>query len=231
MSKQSALNLLLVEDHPALREMFSLTLQDLGYNVTAYDSAEATLAQSNADRQIALLDVNLPGEDGLYLAQQLRFKNPNIGIIITTVRNQVADKLAGYQSGADMYLPKPVTPEELDAAIQSLARRLPEVAPHDLTLTAATLQLSNQQKYAVTLSSDECRLLTALAAAPQQRQEYWELAEKLDLDLDSSTLRATLEKRVSRLRKKLVELEQPSTTIKTLRNVGYELTVKVKIMR
>lgn len=229
MSATHSLKLLIVEDHTALRAMLSETLEALGYHVEAFESAELALEQWRQSADIALLDVNLPGEDGLYLAQQLRLDKPTLGVIVMSVRNQISDKVDGYNAGADIYLPKPIDPDELNAAIQALARRIPQGSHSDLILEHATLQLTNQAQDSVTLSNDECRLLLALSQATERQQEYWELAETLDLDLDSDTLRSNLEKRISRLRKKLTQLQQPSTAIKTLRNKGYQLTIAVKV--
>ncbi|WP_044408821.1 response regulator transcription factor [Thiomicrospira microaerophila] len=233
MSDYSKLKLLLVEDHLALREVFSEFLTSQGHQVCAHESAEQVLALSAATAfDLALLDLNLPGEDGLYLAEKLRMQSPNIGIIMLTARNSIEDKLAGYTSGADIYLPKPVSPEELNAAIQAVCRRIPKLNHKDLTLYFLTNQLANLQTdiTPICLSIEETRLLTILSQAPQQQLEIWELAENLDLDLDSNTLRATLEKRVSRLRKKLVALAQPASSIKFIRGYGYKLTVSIEIV-
>jgi DNA-binding response OmpR family regulator len=227
------LKLLLVEDHLALREVFSEFLRSQGHSVSAYESAESALDQSHAgDFDLALLDLNLPGEDGLYLAEKLRMQSPNIGIIMLTVRNNIADKLMGYQSGADIYLPKPVSPEELNAAIQAVCRRIPQLNTKHLTLYFTTNQLANptSEKGTLSLSDEESRLLSILSQAPQQQLEIWELAENLNLDLDSNTLRSTLEKRVSRLRKKLTQLDQPPSSIKFMRDYGYKLTINIDIV-
>lgn len=228
MVTQRSVRILIVEDNTAFRAMLSETLEGFGYQVEAFESAETTLTSWTRVSDIALLDINLPGEDGLYLAQQLRIEKPTIGIIMMTVRNQVADKVAGYDAGADVYLPKPIAPVELNAAIKAISRRiLSDTA--ELTLIHASMQLFNKDQQIVNLTSDECRLLTALAVAQNRYLEYWELAEKLDLDLDSDTLRANLEKRVSRLRKKLMQLELPPTTVKAIRGMGYKLSCDVLI--
>lgn len=226
-------NLLLVEDHQAFREMLTESLEANGHTVNAYDSAEAALADiEHHSATIALLDINLPGEDGLYLAEQLRQKLPGLGIIMLTVRNAIADKLAGYDSGADIYLPKPIAPEELDAAIKALNRRLNPVQPAELILYHGRSELcaqSEAESQCVVLTDEEIRLFTALALAPQSKLEFWQLAEKLNLDLDSNALRSNLEKRVSRLRQKLTHLNQPATAIKAIRGFGYRLTLRVRI--
>lgn len=230
MSAATPLTLLIVEDHLALREMLTEALETLGYQVVACESAEDALAHSQlAQCQISVLDLNLPGEDGLFLAEQLRLRYPTIGLIMLTVRNQIADKLAGYDAGADIYFPKPVVIEELHAAIQALARRLPGLQNAELTLHFATSQLRNTQQQTTTLTNEDTRLLLILAQANQQPLEYWQLADALELDLECHNLRTILEKRISRLRQKLLQLNVPTTAIKALRGVGYQLKLNVHI--
>ncbi len=229
MSTATPLTLLIVEDHLALREMLTEALETLGYQVVACESAEDALAHSQlAQCQISVLDLNLPGEDGLFLAEQLRLRYPTIGLIMLTVRNQIADKLAGYDAGADIYFPKPVVIEELHAAIQALARRLPGLQNAELTLYFATNQLSNTQN-TTTLTAEDTRLLLILAQANQQPLEYWQIADALELDLECHNLRTILEKRISRLRQKLLKLNVPTTALKALRGVGYQLNLNVHI--
>lgn len=229
MSEKS-LNLLLVEDHLALREVLAESLVDFGYQVRAFESAEDALVDELAEScHIAILDVNLPGEDGLYLANQLRLRNPKIGIIFLTVQNQVADRLSGYEAGADLYLPKPISPDELHAAIKALSRRLPIDANIDVFFNLFSSELSNVQNDSVILSDEESRLLIALSQAAKQQLEFWELAESLGLDVENINLRTTLEKRISRLRKKLTQINQSSTSIKSIRGVGYQLTLSIKL--
>jgi len=230
MPARQNITLLLVEDHHAFREMLAESLETLGYQVCAFDSAETALESDAAlDAEIALLDLNLPGEDGLFLAEQLRVKSPKMGIIMLTVRNAIADKLAGYEIGADLYLSKPVGPEELDAAIQALCRRINLSHTVDLTLHHDRCEVCNQNQTCVVLTDEEATLLTALALAPHCKLKFWQLAEKLELDLDSDTLRTNLEKRISRLRQKLMQLEQPASAIKAIRNHGYKLTLSVHL--
>lgn len=119
------MNIIVIEDHEVLREVTIAALQDMGYAVQGIDSAEALpvlleVFQAN----IMVLDLNLPGEDGISLAQRLRKSHPEIGIIMVTARIALNDKLAGYQSGADIYLTKPTSLEELGAAVQALSRRI-----------------------------------------------------------------------------------------------------------
>lgn len=125
------MNIVVVEDHALLREVTVAALRELGHQVQGVDSAEALpdVLQSFA-AQIVLLDLNLPGEDGVSLAQRLRRANPVLGIIMVTARAALNDKLAGYASGADLYLSKPTSVEELGAAIEALSRRILLWAEH-----------------------------------------------------------------------------------------------------
>jgi len=220
-----------VEDHLAFREMLCEDLESRGYLVEAFESAEHLLGRPGQSMaQVALIDLNLPGEDGYYLTRVLRQRFPNIGIIMLTARSELKDKLAGYQSGADMYFSKPVEPEELDAAIRALYRRISIPSNPDLSLNLLQTALVHPNGQAVGLSQDEVTLLVALSQASDLKLEYWELADHLGLSLDSETLRVTLEKRVSRLRSKLAQLDQPPSSIRAIRGYGYKLTVNLLLV-
>ena len=119
------LQLLVVEDHLALLDAMVETFATCGHKVVGIDSAEA-LKPLSADfvADIAVLDLNLPGENGLSLAQRLRRVQPGIGIIMVTAQRGLEQKLAGYAHGADLYLTKPVAPQELCAAVLALGQRL-----------------------------------------------------------------------------------------------------------
>jgi CheY-like chemotaxis protein len=102
------LNILVVEDHDDLREATVAAISAMGYTVQGGDCAEAmdeVLAHFRAD--VALLDLNLPGEDGLSIARRLRSAQPAIGIIMVTARTQANDFMQGYGSGADSMSPTP----------------------------------------------------------------------------------------------------------------------------
>ncbi len=126
----SGLNIIVVEDHDDLREVTVEALQGLGHRVRGLACAEALdAALRAAPADLLVLDLNLPGEDGISLARRVRVVRPELGIIMVTVRAQVRDKIEGYGSGADLYLAKPTSIEELEAAIKALARRLPTKVP------------------------------------------------------------------------------------------------------
>ena len=122
---QTSLNIVLVEDHDLLRTVTESVLKEAGHQVLALTCAEEVdEALSFMNPDLYILDLNLPGEDGLTLSRRIRKSHPRVGIIMTTARTDISDRLDGYESGADIYLPKPTDPSELLAAAVALARRL-----------------------------------------------------------------------------------------------------------
>lgn len=225
------IRVLVVEDHLALLDVTVETLAARGHEVVGIDSAEAIdelPAHFVAD--IAVIDVNLPGESGLSLAQRLRQIQPGVGIIMVTALNALEQKLAGYAHGADLYLSKPTAPEELCAAITALARRLhPRTAqsPNAFTLDTATYVLHTPQGH-LALRSTESTLLHALLLAPDHTLEIYQALERLDKPMDVSG-KAQLEVLVSRLRSKLVAHGAPAGPIRALRGKGYRLCMSLQI--
>ena len=225
------IKLLVVEDHLALLDVTVETLAACGHEVIGIDSAEAIdelPAHFVAD--IAVLDVNLPGESGLSLARRLRRIQPGIGIIMVTALNALQQKLAGYEHGADLYLVKPTAPEELCAAVFALGRRLrPGSAfnPPAFTLDTATYLLHTPQGVLV-LRSTESTLLHALVLAPDHTLEVFQALEQLGKSVDLNG-KAQLEVLVSRLRSKLVAHGAPAVPIRALRGKGYRLCMPLHI--
>jgi len=126
---KTRLRLIIVEDDEALRTVIAKVLSHLGHDVrTACDGAALDAALANYPADVVLLDLNLPGEDGVDIAQRLRRTN-NCGIIMITARGMAKDRVSGFYSGADLYFVKPVDPMELHAAILNLGRRLAQSLP------------------------------------------------------------------------------------------------------
>ena len=118
---------LVVEDEAAIREFVVINLKRGGYDVVECGSGEEALAlyhQHDGDFQIALLDVMLPGIDGLTVCREIRALDSTIGIIMLTARAQEMDKISGLMLGADDYVTKPFSPSELVARVDSLQRRV-----------------------------------------------------------------------------------------------------------
>lgn len=231
----SLLNIAIVEDHDALREIMVEVLRREGHHVQGLDCAEAfddALTPHRIDLLIS--DLNLPGADGFSLTRRFRAAHPLAGIIMVTARNTLGDKLEGYEVGTDMYLAKPVAPEELVAAVNTVARRLQAQSTQGDAQTGMSLQLDSRRCALVgplgisTLVSAEATLLTALARAPGQVLEVWQLLELLGLDLDTYA-KATFEVRLARLRKKLVQVGAEKSSLRAIGRSTYQLTVALQI--
>lgn len=225
-----ALNIMVVEDHDALRELTVEALSQRGHNVRGVDSAGAMDDELGAFRaDLLVLDLNLPGEDGLSLARRIRAAEPGVGIIMVTGRAQGNDRMRGYASGADIYLSKPASVEELDMAIAALARRIrpPARAEDALCLNPVSLQLKGPKKL-VNVSDHESLLLLALNKAVDRRLESWQLMELLGDAMEDLSKNA-LEVQMVRLRKKLEQAGATTPSIKAIRAVGYQLCVPIEI--
>lgn len=224
------LNIVVVEDHDALRDITVEALAEKGHRAVGVDSAEALLelpAGLRAD--LMVIDLNLPGEDGISLARRLKQAQPELGIIMVTARGQIAEKMEGYQSGADIYLTKPTSVEELIAAVGALSRRLkPRLPTPAFRLDIAALLLRGPGGQAA-LTSLECALLAALARAPGNRLEYWQLLEQAG-KMDDGVDKAILEAPISRLRSKFAALSAVENPIKSIRQFGYQLCVGITLI-
>ncbi len=231
------LNIVVVEDHDDLRELTCLALSHRGHHVVGLSCAEELEDQAGGGPvDVFVIDLNLPGEDGISLTRRLRHVYPLVGIVMLTARSQNKDKVLGYDSGADLYMTKPVNFEELCAAIQSFARRRQVLSvPSDTrdTTSPQTLRLNklllSGPEGDVRLSSAEADMLTAFARAPGGRLETWQLAQILDLDM-SNLNKASLEVRIVRLRKKLQDAGTTGVEIESIRNVGYQMCVPLQII-
>ena len=223
-------NILVVEDHDDLRDATVMALSALGYNVAGVANAEAIddeLGRFNSD--ILILDLNLPGEDGLSVARRMRLAMPGIGIIMVTARSHGSDIASGYANGADIYLTKPISPESLNAAIGALLRRIkaPTRSQDRFQLDLQTLELRKQDKR-VNISEADAILLRALARSRDQRMETWQLLELLEKNLTEQEKKA-LSVQIFRLRKKLSEVGASEPTIKSIRGMGYQLCFGIEI--
>lgn len=224
------LNILVVEDHDALREVTLEALGQAGHYARGVDSAEAVPDESGLlNIDLCVVDLNLPGEDGISLATRLRATQPHIGIIMVTARNRSCDRQAGYESGADIYLAKPTSPTELCAAVQALARRL---KPSTAVVSGYHLHLQSLELMGplghVNLSALEAAQLAAFARAKDQQLETWQLIQ-LSEKYVSETRKKTLEVQIVRLRKKLLQVGAVEPVIRAIRGQGYRLCVALSL--
>lgn len=227
---QPALNILIVEDNENLRESICDALHSLGHHICDVDCAEAVPEQSNCvNLDLAILDLNLPGEDGLSLATRLRTTHPDIGIIMLTARIKSEDRAAGYAGGADIYLTKPASLAELEQAIGALARRLQPTRSTDVACLAPLqrrLLLADGQ--AIALTANEAALLAAFARAAQHLLETWQIGEILGMDVDHLN-KSAIELHIVRLRKKMPCPSSGGSAIQAVRGRGYQLCVPLKV--
>jgi len=142
--------ILICEDEAAIREFEAINLNRAGYETVEADCGEAALDIFNTDVKgfdIALLDIMMPGMDGIQLCKEIRKTNQNIGIIMLTAKSQEMDKISGLMTGADDYITKPFSPAELLARVDSLYRRVtrqsaaPKVDSNQLVLGDFVLDL------------------------------------------------------------------------------------------
>ena len=225
------LNIVVVEDNNDLRTLISTALRKDGHRVTALSCAEELEDQAGSEHADAfLIDINLPGEDGLSLSNRIRKAHPLVGIIMVSARSALDNKLEGYDCGADLYLTKPVSLPELSAALRSFGRRRLATLKHinATGLTLNKLELQGKESL-VRLTAQEAIVLTALSRAPAGRLETWQIADLLHTEVDEA-FRSSLAVRMVRLRKKLTDAGAEGTAIESLRNIGYQLTTHIEII-
>ena len=119
--------ILVMEDEDAIREFVVINLQRAGYDVVEANSGEAALQryeENHGEFDVAILDIMMPGIDGLTVCKELRKKSGNLGIVMLTAKTQEMDKVTGLMLGADDYVTKPFSPSELVARVDSLYRRV-----------------------------------------------------------------------------------------------------------
>lgn len=225
------LKIVVVEDYDTLRRAICSELTQEGHSVTGLAMAEDVddgVLGSVPD--LYIVDLNLPGEDGLNLVKRIRASQPDVGIVIASARNTVVDRVGGYSGGANIFLSKPIDFDELKAIIDSLGQRLFFNKQQDaaaLVLHTLTLRLLGPAGEA-SLTQMEASLLAAFSRAPQRGLEHWQVAEHLGAGEDIN--KDNVEVKLVRLRKKLAKSGIEGNTIISLRGVGYRLCVPVSVL-
>ena len=224
--------ILVVDDDADLRWMVNKYLSKYEFSVTlAEDGVKMREALDKETFDLAILDVNLPGEDGLSLAQYLR-SNYQIGIIMLSAAAEVFDRIVGLEMGADDYVTKPFEPRELLARVKSVLRRAQgdtrantddnskRVQFGDYSLDLESHQLLDKDNQSVSLTSMEFDLLKAFAENPNKvlnRDQLLSLSHNRDWDpFDRS-----IDIRITRLRRKIEAQPSKPQIIKTVRGAGY----------
>ncbi|WP_420994072.1 response regulator transcription factor [Cupriavidus sp. 30B13] len=219
----------LVEDNALLRAELMFHLAHAGYAPSGLAHGAALDAHlASQPCRLVVLDLGLPGEDGLSICERLRRTRPELGIVVLTARGALPHRLAGLRGGADAYLVKPAPPEELLLVIANLLRRLdaapapaPE-APPVWRLDAHRLAAFAPDGRALVLTRVECLLLQALARSAPRAATRRQLVEAQGgnyLAFDEHRIEVA----VSRLRGKLSQAWPHAPVIRTVRGVGYLL--------
>lgn len=220
-----------IEDNDALREATVEMLELNGFRAAGVACAEdIDDTQFPQPPDIYVVDLTLPGEDGLSLAARLRRAQPKVGIVITTARTLLDDRLKGYESGADMYLPKPVDPKELLLALQALGQRLRHTNPpaQGLILDRHALMLRGVVD-PCKVTESEARLLSAFASAKEHTLERWQVAAQMSPGNESMS-QESMQARLSQLRKKIQTCGYSGESIKAIRNSGYKFCLPIQIV-
>jgi two-component system OmpR family response regulator len=228
MSKQD--HLLIVDDDPEIRQLLADYLRDAGYQTsTACDGKEMRRRLELNVIDLIVLDLMLPGEDGLSLCRDLRATS-NIPVIMLTARGSLIDRIVGLEIGADDYLPKPFDPRELLVRIKVVLRRaqsFPERARIDEApsvrfdgwlLDTRTRQVTSPAGVTLALGGSDYRVLRLLLQHPNRPLSRDFLLNHV-FEKDSTPFDRSIDVCISRLRQQL----QPGL-IKTVRNEGYMLT-------
>jgi len=225
------LSIALVEDHERLRVATAQLLRAQGHHVYELECAEDMDTVVGGDLvHLYLIDLNLPGEDGLHLAQRLRQTHPQAGLIMLTARGRAEHMSAGYQSGADVYLVKPVSPTVLLAAIAAVRRRLPGLAPatSGYRLDRSSLRLQGPVD-TVELNTAEAAVLAGLMRSPHRSLDNFQISTLMGQAEDQYN-KASIEIRLVRLRKKLIAVGADPGCLQAQRGVGYQLCIAIDLI-
>ncbi len=222
------MKLLLVEDEALLRHHLSARFTEAGHVVDAVANAEEALYQvEQYHHDLAIIDLGLPGMDGLDLIRQLRSQGRTFPVLILTARGNWQDKVEGLTSGADDYVVKPFQFEELEARLNALVRRSAGFVQAAIESGPVRLDLNRKQasvdREPIALTAFEYRILEYLMRHHQQVVPKERLMEQLYPDDDERDPNV-IEVLVGRLRKKL-EAAADFRPIETVRGQGYLFTV------
>ena len=234
-------HILVVDDQKEICEVVQQYLSSEGYRVSvANDGAGMRRVMDGAEVDLVILDLMLPGEDGLTLARQLR-EESTVGIIILTGRGETVDRIIGLEMGADDYLPKPFHLRELLARVKSVLRRASSRAQKEKPSGArararfAGWHLDLSTRELVSPDGGEVRLTTGefdlLAAFVNNANQVLSRDRLLDLacNREAGPFDRTIDVQVGRLRRKLEPDPQKPTMIKTVRGTGYIFTPTVEV--
>ncbi len=221
-------HVLIVDDEPGILRLIKLELEVQGFDVTAATSGKEALELAAASRpDIAVLDVMMPEMDGIELMHRLRARGP-IPVIMLTARGGEADRVKGLESGADDYIAKPFSPDELSARVRAVLRRSPGDDADARIYRNGDFEIDLNRRLVrrdgeiVQLSRTEWMLLQHLALNPGKIMLNAELLHRVwgaEYSDDLQYLRVW----ISRIRRKIETEPSNPRLIKTFQGVGYML--------
>lgn len=224
-------HILVVDDDPRLRALLQKFLTRSGFMVSgARDSAHARSLLRSLDVDLIVLDVMMPGEDGLALTTSLR-ETMTTPILLLTARGDAEDRIRGLEAGADDYLGKPFEPRELLLRISAILRRVPKPAPADeppktLHLGEMRYDMGRGELWRgpemIRLTATEATLMRMLAARAHEPVSRQELIEDLGGGIAEAQERA-VDVQITRLRRKLEDDPKAPRYLQTVRGAGYML--------
>lgn len=218
--------ILVVDDDPAIAEMLTIVLQGEGFRtVVVGDGVEAVKAAEEHNPDLILLDVMLPGMNGIDVCKAIR-ESSTVPIVMLTARTDTVDVVLGLESGADDYVHKPFKPKELVARVRARLRRTPEEAPAEM-IEVADLKIDVpghrviRDGQEIALTPIEFDLLVTLASRPRQVFSREELLEQVWGYRKSSDTRL-VNVHIQRLRSKVEKDPDDPKIIQTVRGIGYK---------
>ncbi|KHA50273.1 response regulator [Sulfitobacter geojensis] len=224
-------HLLIVDDDERIRSLLQKFLMRHGFLVTAArDAAHARRILAGLDFDMIVLDVMMPGEDGLALTASLR-ETMQTPILLLTAKGETENRIEGLEAGADDYLAKPFEPKELLLRINAILRRMPEagaadVAPKVMSLGAIRYDLERGEMWEgdalVRLTATEVQLMKIFSAQPGEPLSRAKLVEELGRDRGQAQERA-VDVQITRLRRKIEDNPKQPRYLQTVRGAGYML--------
>jgi DNA-binding response OmpR family regulator len=233
--KVTVADILVVEDDPIIRQTVDYALRRAGFSTrTSGDGVEALRMARETSPDLILLDLMLPGIDGFEFADQIRRSDPDVAIVMVTALSEERDTVRGLDAGADDYVTKPFSMEELLARVRANLRRVRERAVLDThaTIEAGDLVIEPRQLRVevagvpIRLRLKEFQLLLALAKAPGQLMTRQKLAQEV-WGYDHLASSRTIDVHIRRVRQ-AIEERSGYTYVQTVHGVGYRFEAQPK---
>ena len=225
-------HLLIVDDDERIRSLLQQFLVQSNYLVsTAEDAEQARTLLSAIEFDLIILDVMMPGQDGISFTAELRTLQNNTPILLLTARGETEDRIKGLEAGADDYLPKPFEPKELLLRINAILRRMPDLKedqmmPKTLSLGHLKYDVARNELWEgetqIRLTTTESQLMKIFTSALGEPISRVDLVTSLGRDVSSAQDRA-IDVQITRLRRKIEVNPGQPRYLQTVRGAGYML--------